>query len=475
MRRVLIRIAFFWAAGLLAGLAAAQSRVTLTVDDRAGGNAIADDFIGLSFEMQNVLTNAQGRRIFSPENKPLLNLLRTLGVKSIRLGGNMADRPSVPVPGPADIDSLFAFAQAAGAKVIYTLRLREGDVQQDASLAQYIQRRYQPLLDCFAIGNEPDYYRKVYPLIKDYPSYRGEWKKFAEAITAAAPGAKFCGPCAGDFNDWSRLFTEDFARSGLVKFIAQHDYPGGSSRRATNAAAARLAMLSPAWLEHYDDFYRAFAAGALSNGLAYRFEEVNNYSDGGATNASDTFAAALWSLEYLHWWAAHGAAGINIHGRRGVRNAVLRPLPELAGWNINPVGYGLLAFHAGGHGRAVPVAVAKPDALHLTAYAVRGTEELFVTVLNKEDAPGSPEAAVTIASDGVFAQASVLFLSGGDGGLAAQTGVTLGGASVHDDGSWTGKATPLAPGANGKWVVKVPAATAAIVTFSGRQNRPAPQ
>ena len=452
----------------MAGLAAAQSRVTLTVEDRAAGAAIAGDFIGLSFEMQNILANAQGRRIFSLENKTLLNLLRTLGVKSIRLGGNMADRPSAPVPGPADIDSLFAFAKAADARVIYTLRLREGNAQQDAGLARYIEQHCQPLLDCFAIGNEPDYYKKVYPLIKDYPSYRDEWKKFALAITAAAPGATFCGPCAGDFNDWSRRFTDDFARSDLVKLIAQHDYPGGSSRQATNAVAARQAMLSPAWLEHYDKFYRAFAANALSNGLPYRLEEVNNYSDGGATNASDTFASALWSLEYFHWWAAHGAAGVNVHGRRGVRNAVLRPLPESAGWNINPVGYGLLAFHLGGNGRSMPVAAANPAALNLTAYAVRGTENLCVTILNKEDDSGARIAVVTIVSDGFLGNASVLFLSTRDGGLAAKTGVTLGGASINDDGSWAGTWTPLAPGANGRCVVKVPAASAAIVKISAR-------
>jgi hypothetical protein len=462
----LTRVAFICAACFLAGLAAAQSRVTLTVEDRAAGHAVAGDFIGLSFEMQNILTNAQGQRTFTPENKPLLNLLRTLGVKSIRLGGNMADRPSVPVPGPADIDSLFAFAKAAGAKVIYTLRLREGDVKLDASLAQYIEQRYQPLLDCFAIGNEPDYYRKVYPLITNYPSYRDEWSKFAQAVAAAAPGAKFCGPCAGDFNDWSRRFTDDFGHSGLVKLIAQHDYPGGSSRRATNAAAAREAMLSPAWLEHYDEYYRAFAANALSNGLAYRFEEVNNYSDGGATNASDTFASALWSLEFLHWWASHGAAGINIHGRRGVRNAVLHPVPSPPGWNINPVGYGLLAFDLGGHGSSMPVALANPDALNLTAYAVRGTEILFVTILNKEER----DAGVTIASDGFSGKASVIFMSAQDGGLAAKTGVTIGGASVNDDGSWAGKWAPLEPGLNGRCVVQVPSASAAIVKISATQH-----
>jgi hypothetical protein len=462
----LVAAVFFPCAGCHSTrVVSARPAVTVTVETGAGGAAIPDDFIGLSFEMQNVLADARGRHIFSPDNKPLLALVRTLGIKNIRLGGNMADRPSVPMPGPADIDSLFAFAKAAGARVIYTLRLREGDVKQDASLAQYIEERYQPLLDCFAIGNEPDYYKKVYPRIKDYPSYRDEWKKFATAISAAAPGAKFCGPCAGNFNDWSRQFADDFAQSGLVKLIAQHDYPGGSGRRATNAAAAREAMLSPAWREHYQKFYENFATAALSNGLPYRLEEANNYSDGGATNASDTFASALWSLEYLHWWAAHGAGGINIHGRRGVRNAVLNPLPAGQGWNIHPVGYGLLAFNLGGHGRAEPVALSKPDSLNLTAYAVRGTDELFVTILN----PGARDMAVTVVSDGISGPASVSLLTVPNGGLAATTGITVGGASVSDDGSWAGEWTPLSPAKNGRCAVAVSAASAAIVKMAARQ------
>ena len=85
------------------------------------------------------------------------------------------------------------------------------------------------------------------------------------------PEAKFCGPCATPTRvAWSRQFADDFAKSGLITYITQHDYPGGDSRRATNVVAARDQMLSPAWLNHYEKFYNAFATTALSNGLPYR-------------------------------------------------------------------------------------------------------------------------------------------------------------------------------------------------------------
>ena len=50
--------------------------------------------------------------------------LKLLGVKSVRVGGNTCDNPAVAVPSEKDIDNFFAFAKAAGVKVIYTLRLK---------------------------------------------------------------------------------------------------------------------------------------------------------------------------------------------------------------------------------------------------------------------------------------------------------------------------------------------------------------
>src|SRR5690349_841370 len=114
---------------LLAGTALALSPVTVTIDTKAPGAVIPDDFAGLSFEMQTVLPGTYGPYFFSPKNRPLIAMFQTLGIKNLRVGGNTADRPGVAIPGPADADSLFAFARAAGVKVIYTLRLRQGSAE----------------------------------------------------------------------------------------------------------------------------------------------------------------------------------------------------------------------------------------------------------------------------------------------------------------------------------------------------------
>ena len=103
---------------LAAVTAWAQSQVSIAVDTKSPGAAIPDDFIGLSFEMESVLPDSDGRYFFSPTNKTLTALFKTLGVKSLRVGGNTADRPTVKVPRTADADSLFTFAKEADVKVI---------------------------------------------------------------------------------------------------------------------------------------------------------------------------------------------------------------------------------------------------------------------------------------------------------------------------------------------------------------------
>src|SRR5215469_7643522 len=57
------------------------------------------------------------------------------------------------------------------------------------------------------------------------------------------------------------------------------------------------------------------------------------------------------------------------------------------------------------------------------------------------------------------------------GNVLARTAMKLGGPAIADDGSWRGKWKLLKPGKNGSCIVKVPAASAAIVRMCF-ENRP---
>ena len=462
-----------WAAcvaAMLHAAAHAQSTITLSVGAAAGESVVPEDYLGLSFESSNLLPQPDGGHLFGPANRRLVDLFRMLGIRSLRIGGATADMPRYAIPSEKDIDSLFAFAQAAGVQVLYTLRLPRSDAARNAAIASYIQRRYGSQLTCFEIGNEPDFYRRIYREFPTYAEYRAAWKEIAAAVTAVAPTARFCGPAAGETTSWSRNFAQDFAATGRVAALVQHEYPGGNGAWFSGAIA-RDQLLSRAWLENYDRLYQSFATAAILRGLPYRLEETNNFT-GGAKDASDTFAAALWALDYLHWWAAHGAAGINFHNRRWILNTTIYPVNTdddglKSGYEIHPIAYGIKAFDVGGHGRTAPVSITgNPDALNMTAYAVQQRDTIFVTVINKKDFGDRPvDAKVSITLPAQCKTAATMFLVPESGALDAKTGITLGGAQIFSN-AWEGKWIPVPLSGAARCAVNLPGGAAVVVRFS---------
>jgi hypothetical protein len=134
-----------WAFGVLAAAAWAQAPVTLAIDPRAPGAIVPPDFLGLSFESSNLLPEPGGGHLLSEDNQWLIELFRTLGIRSLRVGGGRADTPRYAIPSESDIDRLFAFAAAADVKVIYTLRLPGGDPERSAQLAKHIEQCAHPV------------------------------------------------------------------------------------------------------------------------------------------------------------------------------------------------------------------------------------------------------------------------------------------------------------------------------------------
>lgn len=463
------------ACGLWAGATLAQSPVTVTIG-RTSGAVIPDDFTGLSFGMRNLLGNKSGAHFFSATNTPLVTLFQNLGLRHLRVGGTTVESPvTVAIPDPADIDSLFGFVRAAGVKkVIYSFRLLETDPARlyaatNAALAKYIWGHYQPLLESFAIGNEPDR-KSIYNqdlTIKNFQTYLAKWEKFAAAITNAVPMAKFAGPDAGSGNIyWTTHFAQAEKDSGLVTEITEHYYAGGAGK-GVEAGKGIETMLSPAGIKSSQALYNKMAAPVLADNLPFRFTEANDHYSGGIPGASDTFAGALWALDFLHWWAAHDAKGVDFHNTQWVVSDVIAPDAD-GQLRIHPKGYGVKAFDLGSHGRTAPVKMANPKKVNLTAYAVRGDGNLFVTLINKGYGTNAPEADVTIVSDEIGKNAEAIFLTAPGGDVTAKTGVTLGGASIGNNGPWLGKWNPLVLDKPGQCVVKVPAASAAIVKIAAK-------
>ena len=464
---------------LLMSAAGAQSPVTLTVDTRSHGHAIPADFAGVGFETWAELPDRSGvsGHLFSPTNSQLITLFTNTGIRNLRLGGGTVDGLHAAVPSRTDIDNLFGFARAARLKVIYSLRLLNGDAADDAATAQYIWAHYRPWLDCFAIGNEPNeppYRSTPVGAITNYAHYLAAWRTFATAITNAVPGAKFAGPDAGGWG-WVAAFARDEERSGCVVLLTHHEYAGGKpfingGLKEMPVARAIDNMLSVNWVTNeYARFYQKTLARVRPTGLPCRMTEANDYLRG-VTNASDAFASALWALDYLHWWAAHGLAGVNFHNNQRyvwLKTDTFYLDDATRQYRIHPKAYALRAFDLGSHGWVEPVALDNAHGLNLTAYAVGDSTNLCVTIINKEHNAGARNANVNVALNGfVPKRARAMFLTARD--VAATSGITLGGAGISNHAPWRGAWTPLPLAPNGGCALAVPHASAAIIKFSAR-------
>jgi hypothetical protein len=444
-------------AGTFANAVSAQISATVSVDISSPGYSIPNDFIGFSFETRRVNCNSDdvSGYFFDSTNSQAVTLFRQIGVKSLRVGGGSVDDPKTPIPTLKDIDALFRFAKAADVKVIYSLRLRDGNAEQNASIARYIWEHYRDLLDCFTIGNEP----------KRYSTFSKQWKTMADEIVKEVPEAKFCGPAPVSSMDGGaeqiRNFARDFGKTGRIKFVTAHDYPGGNAlRNATDGNSGRDQMLSEAWLEHYQAFYNQFVPVVSAMGMQYKYDEASSFYKGGAKEASDTFAASLWCLDFMHWWAAHGCSGINFHNNRWPMYNITICKDSAGNYQSRPQGYGMKAFDIGGHGKVVPVTISRTG---MTAYGVMDSSNLYLTIINKEHGEYGRDAQVTVKGIEIKDSVGIMYLKAPTNDVSATAGITLGDASINNSGEWQGKWTTRQPDGGGQLTIALSAPSAAIV------------
>lgn len=459
--------------------------VEVSVNTRAPGAEISRDALGLSYETSLLLPDTNGVRYFRPDNRPLVNMFRTLGIKSLRIGGNSVDAARIPIPSEADIHSLFKFAKAAGVKVIYSVRLEDGDPQSAANIARFIRKHHAGALDHFAIGNEPKGY------YKDTNVFLAKWTAIRDAMVAVWPDAQFCGPDDNPSPEWCAMMVRNFgAPAGPLDQITQHSYSFGCSYKnpgekdvaklvPVDVPAAREKMLSPDAYGIYEKILRGITNAIAGTPVSFRMTEVNSYWFSGLKGASDSYASALWGLDYLHWWTARDADGLNFHTGDRTGGAITLPCRYAAfvsapdGYEARPLAYGLKLFSLGGEGKTLTATVASDTNQNLVAYATLVEKKtVCVTLINKAHGSGATNAEVQIKLDAPLSgkDARVIYLTAKDGDIAADSAdVTLGGAPIRADGNWRGKwsSLPVAKGTN-VLTLTLPPASAAVVKVTIR-------
>jgi alpha-L-arabinofuranosidase len=171
-------------------------------------------------------------------------------------------------------------------------------------------------------------------------------------------------------------------------------------------------------------------------GIRFRINEVNSFYGGGKPGVSDTFASALWCLDFMFQVASCGGEGVNMETDINQMAWVSHYSPifrDNAGQLMaRPEYYGMLAFAMAGRGDMVKLTASSTD-VNVSAYATKkGEGPLWVTVLNKEL---SRQVSVEIVLPGGCSKADAYRLAAPS--MDSRDQVTLAGSQVLAGGTWS--------------------------------------
>ncbi|KAJ2955044.1 hypothetical protein NQZ79_g8886 [Umbelopsis isabellina] len=244
---------------------------------------------------------------------------------AVRVGGNTQDRtyydPSVlavrlpagnaSVPNPTQMQiyvgpNFFKLAKNLPANTLVTFgvnlkfnNLTDAIDETKAIFAAFPGGKAgKVVLERIEIGNEPDFY------FDGVDSYADRWTEFAQNISQAVNLVPGKGPHfqAGDFAGHSasnfsitRLLQTDIVSGDTgarINTVAQHNYMGDG---ATGTVST---LLDKSLVRSSLAKFKSDVAYANSKGYTYILGETNSFYNGGATNASNTGATAIWATDY---------------------------------------------------------------------------------------------------------------------------------------------------------------------------------
>jgi len=462
---------------LLAWGAAAQTQVSITVNTASPGVTIPSDFLGLSFEASYIASPTglpYGSAVFQ-------QMLSQLGTGWVRIGGNSVDQttwvggtrssstPADSLTG-SDVDAVMGLARTVGWRVLFGLNLASSTAALDAQEAVYVSQTGQGALFGFEIGNEPDLYsgNGDKPTSYTLSQYLSDWNSFANAIEAADPGAVLTGPAdAGNIGTWTTEFAATYG--SRIALLTQHFYPLGpvSSVGANSPNACTISdLLSAATHSKAASDGAQLESIAQSAKVPWRMAESNSCYGGGTSGVSNTFASALWGVDYLFTLASNAAAGVNFHvGSSG--NGSYTPIQASSeGVSARPLYDGLLLFQLASSGRIVPIKLVS-GGIDVNAYAVLAADGTLRVIVVNEDA--SNDALVSITPGSAYTRALALSLTAP--ALDSTTGFPLGGAAVAADGTWSPAQFETVSASSvlsiAMYSVTVPSGSAVVVGFGG--------
>jgi hypothetical protein len=446
-------VALTAAAALTPNLSAfAQTPATakLTLHPDQTGPVIPEDFIGLSYEIQQL----SDPNFFAPSNHGLVAQFRALAPHGVlRLGGNTSDvgwwKPTPdakqpPLPAnvvlqtlrggrspmslsyavtPEAVRNLRAFLDATGWTTLFGINLGSSTPERAAEEAVFVAKTLGSRLVYFQVGNEPDgfFWRFRDKATWTPDRYFDEWLASANAIRASVPGAKFGLPDTAGSPEWSTVVANRLSALAPhdrpdVAAITHHYYFTGPPSNP-KATLPNLLKTDPRVRKVAENTREA----AIKVNAKYRMTEGNSCYRGGKPDFSDVFGASLWAADYALSLASLGYSGIHLHGGSGKAVAdslggtlpgealmpdpkaphprpFYTPIAEIDGKYVaEPVYYGLKFVQHFAGATMVPVDF-DPGPVNATAYAAKlSNGRSLIAVINK-DATQSTE--ITLPHNG---------------------------------------------------------------------------
>jgi hypothetical protein len=329
-------------------------QVSLKISTAATGPYMPGDFVGLSYEVQQ-LTDPT---FFAAGNDGLIRRFKDLAPRGVlRLGGNTSEfawwkaTPNSPEPEhpqlpavegwprphyyavtPEAVRNLAGFLSATGWTCLYGIGMGTNTPQRAAEEAAFVAEILGGSLQYFQIGNEADFFARHN--MRDSKTwsaktYLEEWLTIARAVASRVPEAKFGMPDVGSEASWLTEVADlwpSIQNPPHVTTLSHHYYFGGP---ATNPEVNIPNLLKPATMAKVQQTADTANAAAKKMGARVRMTEGNTCYRGGKPGVSDVFAAALWAADYSLLLASNNYSGINLHGGTGksVANSVGGFLP----------------------------------------------------------------------------------------------------------------------------------------------------
>lgn len=463
----------------------AATEIQVSVDQSTPAGQWYADVRGISIGAENL---ARPGLIGSPTLARYLHTMSpTAGV--LRVGGSGADKTfwtaqgetppawSVATIEPAGLAALARLAHRTGWKVVLAVNLAHDDPQRAADEVAHATRALGGALQWIEIGNEPNFY---YP---DADQYWTKYESYVDAIRARTPQARFIGP--GDA-EAPGVDAEAF-RAAFVAHELGHPDVAGLNRHHYRWGACGVTiptLLDEATHQDAVTVARHLSAQAGSLHVPATIGELNSSAVGGCPGVSDTLAAALWTMDHTLASAEHGVRGTYYHTTLMTCG---HPRPDFADYTSMcaptdadaAVGherarapyYGLLGLRFADPGTFLTVN--NSDDAAVRAYAIRSGGHLSLVLINVTDPAtnGPADVAVDLGRTYHAARSTTLATTSPDG-LAATTGIAIGGGTMRDNGTFTGARWQPAAVHGNELRARVAAGSAVIVNASWSPGTP---